>query len=214
MGALTGHGVVDFSGESISLVWAAASRSKIEGVQSGDGYLVRRIGSSVILAVADGAGSGGEAAHATDICLRALSGTASADLNTLFAEAHRACKHTRGAALGIALIDVSTRQMNWAAVGEVDGLLLRRLASASDRRPAIIQRGGTLGHHLPKVISHPDVIETGDTIIMTTDGIRSAFRADIVSEKGVEALADHILQVHGRNNDDSLVLVAKVGAPS
>jgi hypothetical protein len=56
------QGMAVAPGGSITLEWAAASRAKTAGEESGDGILVRVDGQKVLLAVADGAGHGAAAA--------------------------------------------------------------------------------------------------------------------------------------------------------
>lgn len=209
MGPVTEYDRIDLASEGISLAWAAAYRSKICGLPCGDVYLVRRIGQSIMLAVADGSGSGPEAARAATFCLSILRETDSVCLNTLFAEAHRGCLGTRGAALAITLIDPSNRQVNWAAVGEVEGLLLRGATPRVSQVQAIIQRGGTIGHNLPSLICHSHEIRPGDTIILSSDGVRHAFRNEIPAGQSAETLAAELLSAYGREDDDALALVAK-----
>ena len=209
MGTVIEHGRLEFGGEGFSLTWAAALRPKTAGLPCGDAYLARRLGKSVLLAVVDGSGSGSEAARAAIRCQCVLSETASVCLTTLFKEAHNVCRGTRGAALAITLIDPSSRRLNWAAVGEVDGLLLRGSDSRECERVSVIQKGGTLGYNLPAVISQSHEIMARDTIIMASDGIRQAFREQIPLGRTAEALATEILCTYGRDNDDALVLVAQ-----
>jgi phosphoserine phosphatase RsbX len=214
MDTVTKHGHFQFADVRLSLGWAVACRPKTEGVPSGDDYLVRRIGDSTLLAVADGAGSGPEAARVTAVCLQALRETDTASLHSLFTNAHHACRGTRGVALGVTLIDPSCRQMSWCAVGDIDGLMFYRPASAVLKKQVMIQRGGTLGYNLPNVIVQSHEINVGATIIMTSDGIRHDSRRDIASGNLASEIADGVLNTHGRSNDDALVLVATIDSSS
>jgi phosphoserine phosphatase RsbX len=208
MDAVIERGDFDLGGQGLALAWAVAHRPKTKDAPSGDGFLARWIGDFILFAVVDGAGNGPEAAQASAKCLRALEEADSVSPQALFDQAHRACLGTRGTALAITLIDPSIRQITWAAVGDVEGLLLRRSTSTPCRREAIIQRGGIVGYNLPAVINQSHEMEIGDTIIMSTDGIRNAFRSDIKFCKSAKTLASDILHVYGRDNDDALVLIA------
>ncbi len=209
MGPVMEYDRIDLASEGVSLAWAAAYRSKIRDLPCGDAYLVRRIGQLIMLAVADGSGSGPEAARAAACCVSMLRETDSVCLNTLFAEAHRACLGTRGAALAITLINPSSLQVNWAAVGEVEGLLLRGATPRASQTQAIIQRGGTIGYSLPTMICQSREIRPGDTIILSSDGIRQAYRNEIPVGQSADTLAAELLASHGREDDDALALVAK-----
>ena len=214
MDPVTEQGRVEFAGEQRVLGWAVACRSKIEGAPSGDGYLVRRMGNSVLLAVADGAGSGTEAAEVTKTCLRTLSETNTASLDTLFAQVHHAVQGTRGLALGVTLVDPANWQISWCAVGDIEGVLFHRPASAMRQSQVMIQKGGTLGYTLPKLIIQCQQIGAGAVIIMTSDGIRHASRDDVVPGNSAGEIANNVLAARGRDNDDAIVLAATLDGPS
>ncbi len=207
MDGITKQGCIEIPGTTTSLAWAAAYKAKTDGTPTGDGYLVHQSDGSIILAAVDGAGSGAEATQAAALCLRSLVKSKPTSLEILFSEAHRACRSSRGAALVVALIRPEHREMSWAAVGDMDGLLLRGAPSASSARESVVQRGGTLGHQLPPIINQSHRLSAGDTIVMTSDGIRPAFREPIRAGPSVETLANDTLHTYGRDNDDALVLV-------
>lgn len=207
MDGITKQGRIEIAGTAISLSWAAICKSKVDGAPCGDGYLVRQSDGSIILAAVDGAGSGAQAAEATALCLRSLAKSKPTSLKTLFSDAHRACQRSRGTALAVALIRPEQHEMAWAAVGDMDGLLLRGSPGASPARETIAQRGGILGYHLPPIICQSHQLSAGDTIVMTSDGIRQAFRATTRAGPSVKTLAEDTFRIYGRDNDDALVLV-------
>ena len=99
--------------------------------------------------------------------------------------------------------------MSWAAIGDVEGLLLNTSRDGPQKRTAVVQRGGILGHHMPSVMPQTNHLESGDVIVMSSDGIRHAHRDAIATAKSAENLAEEALDLYGRENDDALVLVIK-----
>jgi negative regulator of sigma-B (phosphoserine phosphatase) len=213
MAPLTDHGSINIGGAA-NLSWAAAWRPKVAGQPCGDLHLVRSAGRATLIAVMDGSGSGVGAAHASAACHAALSAlNGSWDLEKCFAAAHRACRDTHGVALGLALVEPSARRMSWAAVGDIDGLLIRRAPAGRARRESILQCGGTVGLHLPSVLSQAHPIAEGDIFMLVSDGIRHSYRGPVPKTASVAAIAADILKSHGRDQDDAMVLVARLGDP-
>ena len=209
MGRIVREGEIRLRWSPMSFIWAAAYKSKVDGSPCGDGYLVQETDTGVKLVVVDGAGSGVGAAEASARCLRHLAADASVSLPKLFDGAHKACQGSHGAALAIATVDPLASKMVWAAVGDIEGLLLNITDGRPSKREAIVQRGGTLGHHLPTIIPQTHRLEGGDVIIMSSDGIRHAHRDAIVTTKSAENLATDTLDTYGRESDDAMVLVVR-----
>lgn len=191
------------------LSWAAAYKPKDEGSPCGDGYLIQESDTAIKLAVVDGAGSGARAAEAAACCIRKLAATESGSLSKLFDTAHAACLGTCGAALAMSIIDPFAGKMAWAAVGDIEGLLLNTSRDGAAKRAAIVQRGGTLGHHMPRIMPQTHGLAPGDVLIMSSDGVRHDHRDAIETTRSAKDLAARTLGDYGRANDDALVLVLK-----
>jgi negative regulator of sigma-B (phosphoserine phosphatase) len=78
---------------------------------------------------------------------------------------------------------------------------------------SILQCGGTVGMHLPSVLSQTHSIAEGDVFMLVSDGIRHGYRAPMPKIASVAAIAADILKNHGRDQDDAIVLVGRVGDP-
>jgi negative regulator of sigma-B (phosphoserine phosphatase) len=67
-----------------------------------------------------------------------------------------------------------------------------------------------VGYQLPSLRPSTTRVESGDTLILTTDGIESGFRRQLSSgPPSPQQLADRILAEHRRESDDALVVVAR-----
>ena len=49
----------------------------------------------------------------------------------------------------------------------------------------------------------------GDTLILSTDGIRSGFAASVTSAEAPQVIADRVLAGYAKGTDDALVLVVR-----
>ena len=200
------QGVLDKHGGSIS--WAVEQRSKHPGSASGDGYLLRYIGPVLLAAVADGTGSGTAAAKAANQCLRCLSEAERPDLHQIFANVHQALEGTRGAALGVALISPDALTLEWAAIGDIDGVLRQ----GSSRSESMIQRGGTLGLSFRGLLPQKRALKPPAVILLVSDGISRSYRSKLDASESAEDLARNTVLQHGRSNDDAIALALKIGA--
>ena len=66
-----------------------------------------------------------------------------------------------------------------------------------------------MGYSLPSVRPTTTQLSTGDTLVLATDGIASAFASSLAHGIGPQELADRILAEHGRGTDDALVVVVR-----
>lgn len=190
-----------------AVAWSVAQKSKVSG-HNGDGYLLLREGSEVRAYVIDGMGSGPEAHRAADAGLRAAAGFQGRGLAEVFQNVHAALKEVRGAALAGLWLDLKRMRMVWAAVGDIDGLVLRQGLT----HDSLIQKGGTLGLSFQPPRPTEVGLKGGDVILLTTDGIRRSYRTDLPSGYTPQDYAGHVLQTHGRSSDDSLVMALQIVA--
>lgn len=207
---MSGH--IHDPGSNWKLNWSVSHRSKHSGQASGDGYLICQSRNSVLFAVSDGSGSGQKASGATEVCLAALGQEREFDLETEFQHCHDALKGSRGVALGIVIVDFARDRFSWAAVGDIDGMLLR---SGSDRpNESMIQCGGVLGISLPRLHEDQRDLRAGDVILLTSDGIRRAYRRHVAANVSSEQMVAEVMDRFAHPNDDSIALAIAVGGTS
>ncbi|MCI4666212.1 MAG: serine/threonine-protein phosphatase, partial [Neomegalonema sp.] len=187
--------------------WAVSRRSSSRHLPCGDAVLVREIEGVTLFAVADGAGRGGEAAIASRVCLEGLESAETTDLSALFALAHRSAKKGRGVALGLACFAPERRELTWGAIGDIDGLIFNRRSFARRERSDLLQRGGVVGYHETRPLTQTTEVGGEDRVVMTSDGLRRAYRNDTHRFPTPEAAADGLLARYGRPDDDAIVLV-------
>jgi negative regulator of sigma-B (phosphoserine phosphatase) len=196
------------SGRAGDVSWAAAGRAVPGESESGDRFVVRDHGDGVLLGVVDGLGHGPEAAEAAVQAIEAIEERAGAPLEEIFQHCHTRLQGTRGAVISLVHLGLSTREMSWGGVGDVDVVIVRR-ASERTKHERIHLVGGVVGYHLPPLAIGLRQLESGDTVALATDGLRPGFASEIRSMLPPETIALRTLERHARDSDDALVLVAR-----
>jgi len=189
--------------------WAVAEVARVGQTESGDRYLATTTPDGALVAVVDGLGHGADAAVAAKVAVRSLERHAHQPVISLVRDCHHSLLGTRGAVISVASFTARDQAMTWLGVGNVEGLLLRAQAT-SPRRESLLLRGGVVGVHLPALAAEIVPVTPGDTLILTTDGVRSDFSNERLSHQDPPPkLADYILARWGKQNDDALVLVVR-----
>ena len=189
--------------------WAG---SALEG-ESGDVHVVVPFPHGALVALLDGLGHGSEAAAAAMAAIPVLEAHPSDPILTLIHRCHAALRKTRGAAMTLASFTTDDASMTWSGIGNVDGILVRSADGSprTSRRAAeaIGLRGGVVGYQLPTLRAHTVAVSPGDTLILTTDGIRSGYDASIARADDSKEIAESILSRFSKGTDDAHVLVAR-----
>jgi negative regulator of sigma-B (phosphoserine phosphatase) len=116
---------------------------------------------------------------------------------------------TRGAVMALAAFSAWESRMQWLAVGNVEGVVLRAQETARPRVEGLLARGGIVGHRLPRLLVSTVPLARDDVVVLATDGIDGAFAERLVPGESFGELAGHILARYGRESDDALVLVVR-----
>jgi negative regulator of sigma-B (phosphoserine phosphatase) len=178
--------------------------------QSGDRHLVLHRGAGVLIAAIDGLGHGYEAAFAAESAVSILENSEPEDsVISLVQHCHEGLRSTRGAAMSLASIDAKQGQMTWIAVGNVQGVMLRRQSTRASVPDELLLRAGVVGERLPPLQAAMLPISKGDTLVFVTDGIHSDFVLNLSPLEPPQKSANRILAEHRRGNDDALVLVTR-----
>jgi serine/threonine protein phosphatase PrpC len=189
--------------------WAVAARTLEGQAASGDQHWVSQGPAESRLAVIDGVGHGNEAARASRLAVAALDQNARESSLDLFQRCHECLRTTRGAVMSLAAFSASDNTVSWLGVGNVEGVILRRQFRGPDGQEALVLRSGVLGVRMPQLFASVVPVAAGDTMILTTDGLREGFADHTNRHDSPRQIADWILDHYGRGTDDALVLVAR-----
>lgn len=185
---------------------AVASRAQDGGGVSGDMHVVRRLGHQVLVAVVDGLGHGYDAEAAARMAIATIESEPNPEILGLLQRCHAVLNRSRGVVMSIASLDTERQQMTWAAVGNVEGVLIR---SGTAKRESILMRGGIVGHRLPPLRAATLPLVPGDLLVLATDGVREGFAETLRPDAPLQQTADQVLARYGRANDDALVLAGR-----
>jgi hypothetical protein len=175
----------------------------------GDVCLVKAVENGMLTAVVDGLGHGPEAALAADRALRAVERSTQSLPAALMIECHRALQATRGVVMGIAHVDTTANALTWVGVGDVRAVLCRAEPVGPSRYDALFTHNGIVGRTLPPLRPVMRALVAGDTLIVTTDGIRGGFVPTLSCSEPTERIASSLLERYAVPTDDALVLVAR-----
>jgi anti-sigma regulatory factor (Ser/Thr protein kinase) len=159
------------------------------------------------LLMADGLGHGELAAAASQEALRNFRGRPLADPVTVLETLHERLRHTRGAAIAVAIVNNSNHVVNYGGVGNIAGLLVD---GGGVKR--MVSYNGTVGHGLWKVQSFDYPTSDAPVVVMHSDGLTTSWSLD--SHPGLLAhdpvvIAATLYRSHARGRDDCGVLVWK-----
>ena len=191
--------------------WAAESRSLPGEFECGDKCVVTEVIGGVLVAVIDGLGHGGEAARAAECAVVSIKENANRSFTSLILQCHAAQRQTRGAVMSLALLD-DNRSMTWMGIGNVEGRVIRNSIKHAEKSESLLLRTGMVGgegNNLPAMYPTGVSLVRGDILVLTTDGIRNDFEAQINPASKPKVIAENIITHHRRLNDDALVFVGR-----
>jgi serine phosphatase RsbU (regulator of sigma subunit) len=163
----------------------------------------------ILVLVVDGLGHGPQAAEAARGAVRAFSGRTSPDPAEIIRRAHDALRSTRGAAMAVARVDLGGREVRFAGVGNVAGLIL---SPAEDRSLTMMSHNGTVGHTLRKVQEFTYPWADGALLVMHSDGLTTRWppgRTAGLMARHPGLIAGVLYRDYKRGRDDATVLVAR-----
>lgn len=173
----------------------------------GDGWSVRAYRTGALLMVADGLGHGILAAEAAREAERVFSVSKEPSLGGILQDMHDALKKTRGAAVGLARIDVEKGIVNFAGIGNVVGSIV-----AGENSRGMASHNGTLGQQMERVQEFTYPWTPDSVLIMHSDGLMSRWelnRYPGILTKPASVIAALLHRDFNRGRDDVTVLVAK-----
>jgi hypothetical protein len=124
---------------------------------------------------------------------------------------HAALRTTRGAVISLACFRAAG--LEWVGVGNVEGLLLRAGHGLEPAGESIMLHSGLVGMTLPALRPSLARLAPGDTLILTTDGIRNDFPRRLVLFDRPQQAAERICGRYAKGTDDALVLVVRYLGP-
>jgi anti-sigma regulatory factor (Ser/Thr protein kinase) len=193
-----------WKGTNRNLLIGAVSHSKPGEMLNGDCFVVSHIShSKTIAAVVDGLGHGKDANIASSIVKEQILLKGNLPVEELVRYIHQATKGTRGAVIGLLLIDTEKGTLHFTGVGNIEGFV-----HSGDDKKSLISFGGILGHQIrtPRVYEYP--FKPGDVICLYSDGLNSRWNPKEINWKEhPQKIAENLVSQYSRLNDDTTVLI-------
>ncbi len=164
-----------------------------------------------LLMVADGLGHGPEAAEASETAARLLHQHAAEPPERILEAMHPALRSTRGAAVAIAEVDHAAREVRYAGVGNIAGVVIH----AGEHR-SMISHNGIVGHEMRRAQSFVYAWPEGALLLMHSDGIGTRWSLDRypgLAMRDPALVAGVLYRDFCRGTDDATVLAARDARP-
>jgi serine phosphatase RsbU (regulator of sigma subunit) len=193
----------------LELSFAQQARPHPAESHSGDITVVVPFDSALFFGVIDVSGHGYDAHRLARRLAAEIETNATLDLAATLQAVHTKALGTRGAAVGLAVIDRARRRLQFAGVG--NGHI--RCFGAHHWRG--VWRDGIIGERLPTILPQSIPLEPGDLIVMASDGVsESTPVAELRGNSPFSAghIAHCLIQQAGRNTDDASCIVVKCRA--
>lgn len=173
---------------------------------SGDGVVLRWIGTRVLVGLIDGLGHGPAAADIAARAGRSLAELTHADVAMAMEDMHEVLGPTDGAAAAVAVIDPGDGSYQAAAIGNVRV----RISGAQDTR--LDWTEGTLGAHYRTPALRRGKLGR-DTMVIYSDGISDRFSfTDYAGIRGDDPAiaARNVVDRFGKDHDDASCIVVRL----
>lgn len=193
-----------WKGSNRKLLSGASSVCKPGEILNGDSYVINHISATkTIAAVIDGLGHGKDANLASGIIKEQVLIKGELPVEELVRYVHQAAKGTRGAVIGLVLINTETAKLQFVGVGNIEGFI-----HSGEGKKSLISFGGILGHQIrtPRVFEFP--FNPGDAVCLYSDGLNSRWNPnDIDWSEHPQKIAESLITQYSRQNDDATVLI-------
>lgn len=174
----------------------------------GDAWAVdEQPGRSVVLVV-DGLGHGLPAADAAREAVDCFREHALHTPERILRAAHEALKKTRGAAMAVAAVDYDRREVRYAGIGNISGVIL---PPGDAKSTSMVSHNGTIGHVVRKVQEFTYPWPPGSLLVMHSDGLATHWqlaRYPGLATRHPGLIAGVLYRDFRRERDDVSVLVA------
>ena len=174
----------------------------------GDAWATKDHDGRSFIMMVDGLGHGPPAAHAAEEAVRAFRGNTATEPGDILESIHSVLRSTRGAALAIARLDAARREVRYAGVGNISGIIFDRATTATTR---MVSHNGTVGFTIRKIQAYNYLWTHDSLLLMHSDGLATHWSFDRypgLCQRHPSLLAGVLYRDHKRGRDDVTVLVA------
>ena len=180
---------------------------KVGETVSGDIWAYQRSEERSEFFISDGLGHGAMAAEASQVAVRIFQESAQRDPAELIQQMHRAMRHTRGAAIAIAALDLSAQTVTFAGVGNIAAAIV-----APERSRSLISHNGIVGFEMRKLQTYSYPWTDDAILVMHSDGLETRWQLDRYSgllSRHPSLIAAVLYRDFKRDRDDVTVVISR-----
>lgn len=174
---------------------------------SGDAWCVRRSPQGTTILVIDGLGHGHLAAEAAKLAVEIFLNTKEQSPAELLKAIHGALRATRGAAGAVSELDMETREVRFAGIGNISASVIN-----AEQTRNLVSMNGTLGHEARGCREFTYAWPAGAALLLHSDGVTARMNlADYpgLLTKSCTLMAGVLYRDYNRGRDDATVVVAR-----
>jgi len=194
--------------DPVALMASGAVRVPLPGQDvCGDDWSARQRPDQMQILVADGLGHGQEAARAARAAVKIFRESAWLSPERLVEAMHAGMRHTRGAAVAVAQINVAQREVRFAGIGNIAAIIV---SPGSNHH--LVSHNGTAGHTAYKIQEFVYPWSPQALLVMHSDGLTSRWSLDpypALIGRNPSLIAAVLYRDFKRGRDDAAVVVVK-----
>lgn len=174
--------------------------------ECGDVCVIQEFGHKIFLGIVDVLGHGQRAHEIAIICKDYLEKNCKSGLVEIIEGLHEHIMGTRGATVGLSLLDIETGELRYSGMGNT----VARIFRADTLR--IVPRPGVVGYEMRTPMAQTFQLNDGDVLVMCTDGIMEHFElADYpeLLKDSAETIVNNIMQKFSKEKDDAACITLK-----
>lgn len=187
--------------------WFFAKKPATTAKKCGDVGLIKQFKDKVFLAIVDVLGHDSENAYQVAESIRTfLDQHYGEDLKGVMNSLHEHIRGTRGAVVGLCLMDLKRGELRFVGVGDISA---KKFGTVYTK---CISRGGVVGYQIPSLKEEELELSDGDVLILHTDGVRDHFSLKDYPEllnDDVKTVAKRIVEWFGRGYDDAACIAVR-----
>ena len=164
----------------------------------------------IVLCLVDGLGHGPMAEEAAVAAVACVGERLDQPLPAVFEHCDEIISHTRGVAMGIAIVDTGGDTLTYAGVGNT------RIVLSGATTTNLFSTSGIVGGGYATLQPQTVPLVPGDVVAMYTDGIKSEINIgayDPSLRSDPQGLSEYILHDWSRGTDDAAVLIYRYEKP-
>ena len=176
---------------------------------SGDALVIKPIEEGLFVAIVDVLGHGSEAGELGHEIERYLTRYACRDIAGVMKRLHQKLRGSRGAAVGLCFIEAAGNQMEYTGVGNT---VIRRFGATETR---LVSQEGVLGQNMRTPRLQSLQLESGDLVVLYTDGVSDRFSSRDypgVFRHAAAEVANNIVKRFGKGHDDAACVAVRYSA--